>query len=294
LLSDYERDGAAVVRGIVDPQTIGRMRIAVDRVMANPADTAAEYTPENSEGRFFGDFFIWLKDPYFAEFIHDAKLTRLAAAAMRSKEVYFFYDHLLVKEPKTGESTPLHQDLPYWPLSGRQILSLWIPLDPVSGASGAVQYIAGSHKWNKMYAPREFSDASGFSEQYAAMGMEPAPSLESISTEHRSISWDTQPGDVIIHHPLTLHFANGNSTASQRRRAIALRYVGDDARYAKRPGNFIQHPKLRHVVDAIDLAEGDLFRGALFPRVFPPAAKAAKAPNYTKIANNRPEPGDVK
>lgn len=271
LLELYHRDGAAIVRGVIDSTTLDQMKRAVERVMAAPAETAAEYTAEQSDGRFFGDFFMWLNDPLFASFMRHPSLTKLAAHIMQSEEVYFFYDHLLVKEPNTAEPTPLHHDLPYWPLVGDQILSVWVPLDPVCVSSGAVQYIAGSHKWRKLYAPREFSRGSGFSEQYAAMGMEPVPELDSIAPEHRRIGWDTQPGDVIVHHPLTLHFAQGNSSANQRRRAIALRYVGDDARYSDKPGAFIHNPKLKHIADAIELAEGDLLRGKLFPKVWPTA-----------------------
>ena len=47
------------------------------------------------------------------------------------------------------------------------------------------------------------------------------------------VYFETEPGDVILHHLNILHYASGNRTAS-RRRAIALRYSGDDAVYVKR------------------------------------------------------------
>jgi len=65
---------------------------------------------------------------------------------MGATRVNFFYDQLLVKEPGTREGTPWHQDQPYWALSGLQVCSLWLPLDPVSEEVG-VEYVCGSHRW---------------------------------------------------------------------------------------------------------------------------------------------------
>ena len=44
-----------------------------------------------------------------------------------------------------------------------------------------------------------------------------------------------QPGDAVIFDYRTVHGARGNDTAS-RRRVLSLRWVGDDVRYAERPG----------------------------------------------------------
>ena len=50
---------------------------------------------------------------------------------------------------------------------------------------------------------------------------------------YRFISWDCQPGDVICHHPLTIHGAGANPLTS-RRAAISVRYAGKDARWDPR------------------------------------------------------------
>jgi ectoine hydroxylase-related dioxygenase (phytanoyl-CoA dioxygenase family) len=51
--------------------------------------------------------------------------------------------------------------------------------------------------------------------------------------KYRFISWDCQPGDVICHHPLTIHGAGANPLTS-RRAAISVRYAGKDARWDPR------------------------------------------------------------
>ena len=55
----------------------------------------------------------------------------------------------------------------------------------------------------------------------------------------RERSPEVEPGDVIIHHPLTLHYSTGNASATGRRRGLALRYVGEDATWDARPGTFM-------------------------------------------------------
>ena len=44
----------------------------------------------------------------------------------------------------------------------------------------------------------------------------------------------TEPGDVICHHPLTVHGAGANPLTN-RRSAISVRYAGRDARWDPRP-----------------------------------------------------------
>ena len=44
---------------------------------------------------------------------------------------------MLTKEPGTRQPTPWHQDQPYYNIEGRQNVSFWIPVDPVSRAFDA-------------------------------------------------------------------------------------------------------------------------------------------------------------
>lgn len=263
----YRRDGAAVVRGVLDAAWIDRMRTAVDRAIAAPSSAAVEYTPQDKQGRYVGDFFVWMRDPDFAALMLDSPLPALARAIMDSRESRLFYDQLLVKEPGTQEQTPWHQDLPYWPVRGEQILSIWVGLDPVTIESGAVQYARASHLEGKLYAPRAFSSTSGFGELYAKMGLEPAPDEAALRERYDVIAFETEPGDVIVHHPLTFHFSAGNLSREVRRRAIAIRYLGDDARWDARPGTFIDKDSVRAMLrEPVTLEDGDPLCEPNFPR----------------------------
>jgi len=272
-ISDYREGGAAAIRGILAQDWIDRMGHAVDRILANPGSAGIEYTPKEKSGRYYGDFFVWLRDPDFKDLMMASPLPELAAQLMGARRVSFFYDQLLVKEPGTAEPTPLHQDLPYWPVKGEHIMSVWVPFDPVRFDSGAVQYVYGSHKWGKLYAPKSFGKDSGFAPMYSKSGFLTMPPETELLEGQRVLKWETEPGDVIVHHPRTLHFSRGNSRSDLRRRAVALRYLGDDACFDARPGTFMENPKVQALLPSgqYEFKDGERMINEAFPLVWPRA-----------------------
>jgi len=270
-IDEYREGGAAVLRGVLSLSWVERMGRAVDRILANPGSASIEYTPKQTKGRYYGDFFVWLRDPDFKALMMDSPLPELAAQLMGSASVSFFYDQLLVKEPTTEEPTPLHQDLPYWPVKGEHIMSVWVPFDPVRLDSGVVQYVQGSHRWGKLYAPRTFGQNTVFASMYAKSGFEEMPPEAALISGRRILKWETEPGDVVVHHPRTLHFSEGNRRGDLRRRALALRYLGEDAYFDARPGTFMENPKVRALLPAgsFEFKDGDRMINAAFPQVWP-------------------------
>ena len=159
-------------------------------------------------------------------------MAELGASLLEADRVSLFYDQAFIKEPGTREVTHWHQDLPFWPARGNDIVSLWVALTPVTLEGSGVEYVAGSHKWGKFYQAQT-PDKDG---KFTNATLEPCPdfSLLKDDSKYRFISWDCQPGDVICHHPLTVHGAGANPL-SNRRSAISVRYAGRDARWDPRP-----------------------------------------------------------
>jgi ectoine hydroxylase-related dioxygenase (phytanoyl-CoA dioxygenase family) len=263
----YHNDGAVVLKNILPTRWIARMQQAIDEVLRAPGPAAVEYTKGGS-GRYLGDFFVWMRHAAFREFALASALPLLAQQLLRSSRITFFYDQLLVKEPQTAEQTPWHQDLPYWPLKGDDILSMWVAFDEVPAEAGAMRYVRGSHRRGVMYAPRAFSKDSGYGAIYARMGLAPFPDIEIESLGAQLLVCPVEPGDVIVHHPLTFHWSPGNLTSDRRRRALALRYMGDDAVFDSRPGTFLENPRLAALLrEPIRYADGERLGGANFPDI---------------------------
>lgn len=248
----YAADGVACLRGIFPLEWLDFLAVAVEEAMANPGPNAEEYTAKGGRGRFFGDVELAEHRPAFRRFALESPAARIAGQAMGAREVRFFYDQLLVKEPGTAERTPWHQDQPYWAVSGRQVCSLWLPLDPVP-ESAAVEYVCGSHHWPE-YSPYHFGDRR----PYAGTGLPPLPDIDAGRETHRIARFAMQPGDVLVFQAMIVHGAPGNA-GTARRRALATRWTGEDARYCRRAGE-VAIPK----VDP-GLGHGEPLSGERFP-----------------------------
>lgn len=251
----YERDGVVCLRGIFPREWLSFLADAVEEAMASPGPQAEEYTPPGNAGRFFGDLELAERLPRFRRFALESPAAEIAGRTMGASRVNFFYDQLLVKEPGTSERTPWHQDQPYWAVSGRNVCSVWLPLDPIPDAVG-VEYVCGSHLWPE-FNPYHFADGS----PYAGTGLPPLPDIERERDRHGIARFAMEPGDGLVFQAMIVHGSPGNP-AKGRRRALATRWTGDDARYRKRSGEV--------AIPTRDpgLADGDPLDCDRFPRVW--------------------------
>jgi ectoine hydroxylase-related dioxygenase (phytanoyl-CoA dioxygenase family) len=253
----YARDGAVLIKGLFADH-VDTLRAGVARNLAEPGPYAAENLNAGDGGRFFDDYCNWTRIPEFDQVIRTAPALSVAAQLMQSDTVQVFHDHVLVKEPGTSKPTPWHQDGPYYFVEGRQNVSFWSPLDPVTGAT--LRCVAGSHLWAKPVLPTRWLAETSFYPDEDAYQPVPDPDADGMQV----LEWEMEPGDAVAFHFHTLHGARGNETTS-RRRAFSLRLVGDDARYVERPGP-TSPPFPGH-----DMTAGQKLRDDWFPQLYPHA-----------------------
>ncbi len=254
----YERDGVVCLRRMFDPGWIAVLAAGVEEAMAKPGPHGEIYTKPGNPGRFFGDLDMRQRLAPFRRFVFESPAAVIAGRVMGATRVNFFYDQLLVKEPGTGERTPWHQDQPYWAVSGAQVCSIWLPLDPVA-KENAVEYVRGSHLWQRSFLPYHFADGSPYRER----SLETMPDIDADRSAYDIVAYDMEPGDCLVFQAMIVHGAPGNASLSRRRRALATRWTGDDARYCVHSGEVAiptSDPGLEH---------GDPMDCALFPRVWP-------------------------
>ncbi len=253
----YKEDGVTCLRAAFEPHWLDLLAAGVDREMANPGPIAREYTPPGKAGRFFGSLVMWQRILEFRDFVLHSPAARIAGACMGSDKAVFYHDQLLVKEPGTEEHTPWHHDQPYYFVDGMDVISIWLPLDPVARET-CPEFVAGSHRWGKWFAPRFFKDGAGYYEG-TATPFEPVPDIDAHRDDYTVRSWELAPGDCIVFHGLTLHGAPGNASPRHRRRGYATRWVGDDARFAERPGEVSPPIEGHGLVPGDPLEKSDMF-----------------------------------
>jgi ectoine hydroxylase-related dioxygenase (phytanoyl-CoA dioxygenase family) len=258
-IAAYRRDGVVPLRRGFAGEWLDRLAAGVERNLREPGPYAKRYTPVGNPGLFFGDYCSWQRIPEYREFMTASPAASLAAALMGSAKVNLYHEHVLVKEPGTLERTPWHHDQPYYPIDGEQIVSLWIPLDPVPRAT-CPEFIVGSHRWGKWFMPARFKDGAQWEAEDPRFV--PMPDIEAERARHAIAAFDLEPGDCIAFHGLTVHGAPGNALAT-RRRAFSARWTGDDATFVRRPGFMSPPPPERD-----GPCEGAALDSAAFPVVW--------------------------
>jgi ectoine hydroxylase-related dioxygenase (phytanoyl-CoA dioxygenase family) len=255
----YERDGAVVLRGLLSQDEVELLRSGIDTNLSSPSPRAKVASSASDPGFFIEDFCNWSQIEAYRRFIFDSPLAEAAAQLMGSRTVRLYHDHMLTKEPGTVQRTPWHQDQPYYNIEGRQNVSFWIPVDPVSRES-TLEFVAGSHR-GPWLMPRSFmtSEAKWFPEGSLA----DLPAIEADRARYPIIGWALEPGDLVAFQMLTLHASSGVEPG-RRRRVFSLRVTGDDVTHA--PRRWVTSPSFPGL-DA-ELAAGAPLDHPLFPLLF--------------------------
>lgn len=220
---NYARDGAVCLRQVFDPEWIESMKPAARRISIDEEDVGLL---PSAPGRYMSRLI-----PEFRNFIFNSPMGQAAAQTIGSSKARFFFEEIFAKPPKSDSKTLWHCDRMGWPVSGVMVPSLWIPLGPVA-AENSLEVMAGTQDrdvpyWlfspnaRKMIKP----DDRAKHPDEAKLRAEPGA---------RFLSWDMEPGDMLVVHPWALHYSSGN-TDDDWRIAISARIFGDDIRWAPRP-----------------------------------------------------------
>ncbi len=251
----FEKNGAILLKDTFK-EWVPKIIAGIERNLSSPSKYANENNVDS--GRFFDDYCNWKVINEFQDFIFNSNAAKIAAEVMNSKTAQFFHDHVLVKEGGTSKETPWHQDAPYYFVNGEKTVSMWIPVDPITNTG--LRFIAGSHKWEKMVKPVSWADDSDFYK--SEHDWLPVPEPDSDPGNFRILEWSMEPGDAVLFNFRTVHGARGNETP-MRRRALSLRWVGDDVTYIERPGR-TSPPFPDH-----NMQTGQILRTDWFPILYP-------------------------
>ena len=249
----FWRDGVVHLKGVLGLDEVDRLRVSLEEIFSrtdtrevgartdmseaarnvkNALDDRTRKT--NKDGRYLTEIDAGRWHQGLRDFEFNSSLPSIAANVLKTKELRFFMDHIFLKEGGSGLQTAMHQDLPYFPFQGEQCAVCWVPVDSVRASSGGMRYVRSSHLW------REFSPTTLITNERTHDS--PVPMLPSNIFEkdengtplYDVLQFDAEPGDVIIHHPRTVHGSSGNVSES-RRLAASIRYVGDDIRWLSKP-----------------------------------------------------------
>jgi ectoine hydroxylase-related dioxygenase (phytanoyl-CoA dioxygenase family) len=134
-IATYERDGAVCLRNVLHRDWIDELQEPARRIVVDKQDVGLLPT---IPGRYMARTV-----PAFRRLVFDSPLAEVCGRVQRSREVRFFFDEIFAKAPQSAERSIWHTDRMGWPVSGKMVPSLWLPLTPISEAN-SLEVIAGS------------------------------------------------------------------------------------------------------------------------------------------------------
>lgn len=235
----------------------------INRVLANSSRKQRFF--EGTAGEFIDTTRNFDLTPEFQRFCYDSPLADMMSVLLGSDRVWLLFDHVFVKDGGDCERTPWHQDLPYWPVEGTKIGSMWITLDAIPKHE-CLEFVRGSHL-GPMY---DGFDPARVNEDptlpYYGEGLPRLPNIEATRDQWDIVSWDITPGDVVILHPGVIH-GGGQTSEGRRRRTLSVRIFGDDVVFAERPKTRATAPRTPGL--ELVLKPGDPLRHPYYPRLRP-------------------------
>lgn len=254
-IAEFEENGAVLLKGIFKDH-VEAVRTAIEQNKAKPSWRERTYKPDGDSAPFFQDYVVWNQFDGYRDLVKSSPMAEAAASLMQSKTARIFHDHILVKEPGSSTKTPWHQDQPYYLVEAEKTVSFWVPLDPIP-RERTIEYISGSHKWNKDFRPDRFDGTPLFEDDAS----EAVPDVDANRDALDIIGWAVEPGDAVAFSFKTLHGAPANAS-DIRRRVVSIRWVGDDAKFADRLG------ATSPAFPDLEYEAGAKFEGEEFPVIF--------------------------
>ena len=71
-----------------------------------------------------------------------------------------------------------------------------------------MQFVKGSHRWTRNFRPNMFVTTTSLPDTEG----EDVPDYSRERDRSDIVHWDTEPGDITIHHARTVHGADGNAS----------------------------------------------------------------------------------
>lgn len=226
LIDSYRRDGYVVVQGFLNQEEIRDLNASLQRVitgkLSEMPSTQVFYEDPADKSTLKQLQDLQLYDPFFSDFLFKSRFEKIARTLLADVPVGRTVEYFN-KPPRIGKPTPPHQDAYYFMIEPPEALTMWLALEDVDEENGCVRYVKGSHLQGMR--PHGRTKTLGFSQGIVDYG-----NMNDVANE---ISVPAKPGDLLIHHAMTIHRADGNTSATRSRRAMGLIYFAASAQEDK-------------------------------------------------------------
>lgn len=212
---EYEKNGWAIARGVLDADLIGEAKNHVEWLLKKHPDLRGEQLGHT----------LVTDDPFWVRLVGDDRLLDVAEQFI-GPNIALFASHYIAKRPFDGQPVLWHQDGAYWPLKPMEVVTLWLAVDDATPENGCMRVIPGTHKMALQQLQERKDIANVLNSQ-----IDPK-----LVDESKAVDVILKAGDVSIHHPNIIHGSEANTSAKWRR-GLTIRYIPTSTRItAVKPG----------------------------------------------------------
>jgi Phytanoyl-CoA dioxygenase (PhyH) len=210
----FATDGFVVLPRVVSPGAAEVLRRRLADLLGDPGAASGLRARE----------MLWLSDPLVRAAVLSPRVAGIAAALLEVETLRLYHDSALCKEPGAGR-TPWHHDAHHFPLDSSDVISTWMPLQPVPAAMGPLSFARGIKTW-RLVADLPFDKVGTSYDRRVSEALRDA-----------GVAVHDEPfalGDVSFHSTLCFHTAGANGT-TRPRMVLGATYYADGARVVDHP-----------------------------------------------------------
>ncbi len=202
LQADYEREGYAIVRGLLDEAELDELRRAIDTPLMQQ-ERQANRRDDYGGLSIIHDTML-LHPPFLKLARHERLLDIIEALVGPDIEIQHSKINWKPSQKGSGE-VHWHQDFPYLPHTNHDLCAAFFVLEKTTPENGCMRVVPGSHKLGQLKHVDENGKLLRYvnDERFDPGTCKPVDLL-------------LEPGDCSIHHVLALHSSYPNQSDNPR------------------------------------------------------------------------------
>ncbi len=213
--AQYWKDGYLFPLDILPPEDVKAARAELEQI-ENDWQAADLPLPLNTYKRVNAHLVM----PLAARLALDTRILDRVEGIL-GPDIMVWSAEFFIKEPNTRHTVGMHQDLTYWGMGETpDQVTAWLALSPATVQSGCMDFVRGSHKNPILPHTDTYSETNLLSR-----GQEVAVAVTEAEKTHIELA----PGQMSLHHGLTIH-GSGPNRSDDRRIGLAIRYLNPNAR----------------------------------------------------------------
>lgn len=217
----FQANSYIKLKEVLSPGAVLRLRAELVRLLS---ETFATDLDGGAQDRFLSMEMAWLENELIRAYVLSPRIAKISADLLGVPAVRLYHDNILSKEPGCGR-TPWHYDDHHFPLATHDVVTAWIPAQPIPLAMGPLAF-AGPMDAYRIVEAVEFNKVdTSYDRKVAEVFRENGIRVDETPFEI---------GEVSFHHNLNFHTAARNRT-TQSRIVLANTFYVDGARVVDSP-----------------------------------------------------------